>query len=302
MQLLLSLGANLGSREETLQKAVELLQERIGSLVACSSFCETQPVGFQSCHPFLNAAAVFETTLPAERVLDITQNIEQELGRTQKSVDGKYTDRTIDIDLLIFGETVVETPNLTIPHPRMQERRFVLEPLAEIAPRLRHPVSGKTVTELLDELNRPRISRVFEASDDVLEAVNVLLPQLSTTAKALTRESFADLLRREGTFVYIIRDELSVVRAMATLCLCASPTGTKAWAEDLVVDASARGRGYARALLQHLKTETLRLGAKSLNLTSRPGREAANRLYRNEGFELRETNVYRQTTNNNTSE
>ncbi len=295
MQLLLSLGSNLGNREENLQQAVALLQERIGSLVACSSLRETLPVGFCSCHSFLNAAAVFETTLPAERLLAITQEVERELGRTQKSVDGKYADRVIDIDLLMLGTEVVETPHLTLPHPRMQERRFVLEPLAEIAPQFLHPVSGKSVAEMLDELNQPRISQVREASDEVLEAINALLPQLSQTAEALTQEELADLLRHDDTFIYIIRDELSVIRAMATLCLCASPTGTKAWAEDLVVDASARGRGYARALLQQLRAEAHRLGAKSLNLTSRPEREIANRLYRSEHFELRNTNVYRHT-------
>ncbi len=295
MQLLLSLGSNLGNREENLQQAVALLQERIGSLVACSSLRETLPVGFCSCHSFLNAAAVFETTLPAERLLAITQEVERELGRTHKSVDGKYADRVIDIDLLMLGTEVVETPHLTLPHPRMQERRFVLEPLAEIAPQFLHPVSGKSVAEMLDELNQPRISQVREASDEVLEAINALLPQLSQTAEALTYEKLTDLLRHDDTFIYIIRDELSVIRAMATLCLCASPTGTKAWAEDLVVDASARGRGYARALLQQLRAEAHRLGAKSLNLTSRPEREIANRLYRSENFELRNTNVYRHT-------
>ncbi len=294
MLLYLSLGSNLGAREQLLKQAIQALGEKDIRLLKCSSFYETEPVGFCSDKRFLNCAAVFDTHLAPQSLLDITQEIERRLGRTEKSQNGCHTDRPIDIDLLLYGETVVASaPQLILPHPRMHERRFVLEPLAEIAPEALHPLLGRTAAQLLAELNRPHIRPLAEASAENLEAINRLLPQLSASTKPLTAEALAALVKNPGTYVYVLADETQAVRAMATLCLASSPTGTKAWIEDVVVDAAARRRGYARALLGHLKAESRRLGAKSLNLTSRPGREAANRLYRTEGFALRETNVYR---------
>ena len=137
MQLLIALGANVGSRADTLRAALAALTAEVGSIVRCSSFYETKPEGFQSPHAFLNAVALFETTLSAPRILGCTQNIEQ---------------RLIDIDLLALGDTICRTQDLTLPHPHLAERRFVLEPLTEILPDWRHPVTHATATEMLKRI------------------------------------------------------------------------------------------------------------------------------------------------------
>lgn len=293
MHLYLSLGSNLGARKTYLEKALQALEERIGALLKCSSFYESTPWGFASEHLFLNAVALFDTQLSPLQILDICQEIEQQLGRTEKTSAGIYHDRTIDIDLLFCDDAIIAAPRLTLPHPLLEKRRFVLEPLAEIAPHLQHPVSGLTVKEMLKALNRGTVAVLEEATPDELSAINRLLPQLSSSAKALSAEALEALIDSPHTHIYIIKDENGLTQGMASLCLCASPTGTKAWLEDVVVDKDCRGRGYARALLQHLKQDSRRLGAKSLNLTSRPERQAANALYSSEGFSLRSTNVYR---------
>ena len=130
--LYLSLGSNLGDREKMLHRAIALIGERIGTVQRVSSFIETEPWGFQSEHPFLNAACLVLTTLSPEQCLKETQRIERELGRTTKSKDGIYHDRPIDIDLLLYDNLKVSTPTLTLPHPRMEERDFVMVPLREI--------------------------------------------------------------------------------------------------------------------------------------------------------------------------
>ena len=132
--LYLSLGSNLGDREDMLRRAITLIEERVGAVQRVSTFIETEPWGFQSKHPFLNAAVMVRTTLSPIECLDRTQQIERELGRKSKSRDGKYHDRPIDIDLLLYGDQTVSTPRLTIPHPLMQERDFVMIPLREILP------------------------------------------------------------------------------------------------------------------------------------------------------------------------
>jgi len=133
-QLYLSLGSNLGDREQMLHRAIALIDERVGTVQRVSSFIETEPWGFESEHPFLNAAVMVLTTLSPEQCLKETQQIERELGRTTKSKDGIYHDRPIDIDLLMYGGLKLSTPTLTLPHPRMRERDFVMIPLREILP------------------------------------------------------------------------------------------------------------------------------------------------------------------------
>lgn len=145
----LSLGSNLGDRESILGNAVELLGKRCGDIVAVSKSIETVPEGFQSPNAFLNQALVLETPLSADDLLAETQGIERELGRKRKSKDGIYSDRPIDIDIILYGDTILESPNLTLPHPRFRERLFVLKPLAEIASDTKDPVTRKTIKELL---------------------------------------------------------------------------------------------------------------------------------------------------------
>ena len=140
-ELYLSLGSNLGDRAEMLRRAIMLIGERIGAVQRVSSFIETEPWGFESEHPFLNAAVMVLTTLSPIECLDATQQIERELGRKKKSKNGIYHDRPIDIDLLLYGDQTISTPRLTIPHPHMFERDFVMIPLREIMPSIEE---GKT--------------------------------------------------------------------------------------------------------------------------------------------------------------
>lgn len=158
--LYLGLGSNLGERKQILHQAINLITKRIGSCLRLSAFYETAPWGFVSEHPFLNAAALFQTRLAPEKVLIITQEIERELGRTHKSTKLGYADRTIDIDLLLYDDNIINkditpdhgytTNHLTLPHPLMHKRLFVLEPLAEIAPDTIHPTLHRTFRELLE--------------------------------------------------------------------------------------------------------------------------------------------------------
>ena len=151
--LYLSLGTNQGERKKALETAAEYISERIGRIVQASAVYETEPWGFDSNNLFLNQVLCIDTTLDAVDILDLTQQIEIEMGRATKSSNGVYSDRVIDIDILLYGNICIQTERLTIPHPLMQKRRFVLEPLAEIAAHTVHPVSGKTIKELLEQTN-----------------------------------------------------------------------------------------------------------------------------------------------------
>jgi 2-amino-4-hydroxy-6-hydroxymethyldihydropteridine diphosphokinase len=144
----LSLGSNLGNREQNLKEAVRRAST-LGRVVAVSSFYETEPVEVTDQPWFLNCVLALETTAEPAQLMRELLRIEHEMGRQRLVKKGP---RSIDIDILLFGNAVVNTPDLTIPHPEMTRRRFVLEPLAEIAPELLHPVSQKTVTRLLAEL------------------------------------------------------------------------------------------------------------------------------------------------------
>ena len=144
----LGLGTNLGDKEQNLRMSIKKIEEGIGNVVSLSAFYATAPWGFSSENSFLNAAVCVETTLLPLQVLEETQRIERELGRTEKSVNGLYADRLIDIDLLLYDDRVMDAEGLILPHPLMTERRFVMEPLSEIAPDVVHPVLHKTMKEL----------------------------------------------------------------------------------------------------------------------------------------------------------
>ena len=131
-RLYLGLGSNLGDRRENIQRAITFIGERIGEVLRVSSFIETEPWGFQSEHCFLNAACLVDTSLTPMQCLRKTQQIERLLGRRKKSREGVYHDRPIDIDLLIYDDLRIQTPTLTLPHPRIEERDFVKIPLEEI--------------------------------------------------------------------------------------------------------------------------------------------------------------------------
>ena len=151
----LSLGSNLGDRAANLHEAVAQLN-RAGRLVVLSSFYETQPVDVPDQPWFLNCVAAIETALTPRELLDLVLRVEAAMGRLRMRAKGA---RNIDIDVLLFGDRVVNEPGLKIPHPAMQQRRFVLEPLVEIAPEAHHPELGKTARELLAALADGQIVR-----------------------------------------------------------------------------------------------------------------------------------------------
>ena len=144
----IGLGANLGDREETIRRAVERLRGEQGiEIVAISSLRETEPVGYADQPRFLNGALAVDTGLSPRDLLARLLAVERELGRVRQA-GLRYGPRTIDLDLLLYGDRVVSEPELTVPHPRLEERRFVLEPLYELDPGLRLP-DGRAVRELL---------------------------------------------------------------------------------------------------------------------------------------------------------
>ena len=144
----LGLGTNIGNRKENLTRAIEALSLALGRCIAVSQFRGTEPWGFHSENSFLNCAAAFETKLSPLELLDATERIERELGRTAKSHGGNYSDRIIDIDILLYGSMTIDSERLTIPHPLMHLRSFVLDPLAQIAPDTVHPTLGRSIREL----------------------------------------------------------------------------------------------------------------------------------------------------------
>ncbi|MGE4567941.1 MAG: 2-amino-4-hydroxy-6-hydroxymethyldihydropteridine diphosphokinase [Bacteroidales bacterium] len=148
--VVLLLGGNLDNREALLNEALRLLESEVGPCIGASLLYESEPWGFpDKVHPFLNRVIVLQTLLSAQEVLEVALLVEIRLGRNREVEEGLYASRKLDVDILFYDDSQISTPSLTIPHPRMASRMFVLVPLAELMPRECHPVLGVTMEELL---------------------------------------------------------------------------------------------------------------------------------------------------------
>ncbi len=150
----------MGNRLAALGRAMDLIREEAGGITAVSSVWETEPWGFDANEQFLNMVIVMETTMEPWQLLQLFRSIEGRMGR-RRSGRGSYESRIIDIDILLWEGRVISMPGLEVPHPRLADRRFVLEPLNEVAPAAVHPVTGLTVSEMLemcDDLSDVRLA------------------------------------------------------------------------------------------------------------------------------------------------
>ncbi len=309
MDLYIGLGSNLGHREANIRRAISLLSSLIGPLVRASTLIETDPVDMDSEHKFLNAVAVFETRMHPTEIIRKTQMLEKSLGREVKSQNGVHFDRTIDIDILQYGDLRINEPGLTIPHPHMLTRAFVLEPLAEIAPDVESVLQpGYTFGQIYqgflarnrrtDSTQTGKEAYVYEeitaVYPDEFKQVNELLGQL--TDCRLSAEAYVSLVTAANVHLYAVRAQSTPNReivGMCTLCVGGCPSGVKGWIEDVVVDKLHRGCGLGKRLLLFVHNCAKELGVGSLILTSAPHRVEANGLYRSLGYEQRNTNAYR---------
>lgn len=163
----INIGSNTGDRHALIELAVARIVdaiemgkslrtlEAVSSLLRRSDFVESEPWGYDSPYPFLNLGLAIETDIPPGALLDLLLGVERSISpASHRTPSGAYTDRLIDIDLIAYGDLVVDTPRLTLPHPRMHLRDFVLRPMTQLAPEWRHPLSGLTSAEMLDRLSR----------------------------------------------------------------------------------------------------------------------------------------------------
>ena len=148
-EVILLLGSNMGNREELLQQACMELASEVGTLLHSSALYETEPWGFEAEHNFLNQVITLYSEFDAHTILNKTQQIEARAGRI-RSADGHYISRTLDIDILFFGNHIIDTPDLQVPHPHLHKRRFTLIPLADHHAKLVHPTFEKPISQLLD--------------------------------------------------------------------------------------------------------------------------------------------------------
>jgi len=147
-RVIAGLGSNLGDRFSALARALELIREEAGELIAISSVWESEPWGFDADDQFLNMVVVLDTTKQPRQLMQLFRSIEGRMGR-RRSGGGRYESRVIDLDILLWGDRVISVPGLEIPHPKIADRRFVLEPLHEVAPGAVHPITGLTIKEML---------------------------------------------------------------------------------------------------------------------------------------------------------
>jgi 2-amino-4-hydroxy-6-hydroxymethyldihydropteridine diphosphokinase len=156
------LGSNVGQRLSFIEKAKYLLEELVGNIINETSVYSTEPWGVEDQKTYLNQVLLIETELSAEKLIDEILKIEEKLGRIRGE---KYAPRTIDIDILLFGDLIIEQPELIIPHPRMQDRNFVLTPLKEIAPDVIHPVFQRSISSLQEQCNDQKEVFILAANE-----------------------------------------------------------------------------------------------------------------------------------------
>lgn len=309
MDLYIGLGSNLGPREANIRRAISLLSSLVGPLVRTSGLIETDPVDMDSSHKFINAVAIFETRMHPTELIRKTQMLEKSLGREQKTKNGVHLDRTIDIDILQYGDLRIDVPGLTIPHPRMLTREFVLGPLAEVAPETESVLQpGYTFAQLYRQLlsSKQRLPNAQEGQDPyIFEELTGVTPEefeqlkgifAQLTDRPLKADAYVGLITSEQAHLYIARSVLlphQPIVGMCTLCVGRCLSGCKGWIEDVVVDKNHRGVGLGKRLLRFVHEGAKALGVGSLILTSAPRRVEANGLYRSLGYELRDTNAYR---------
>ena len=158
-------GSNMGDKAALFEQACTFINNRCGRIVAVSSAYESEPWGFEAEEWFFNRLVVVETALEPEELLRQLLSIEKDLGRVRHPETKRYTSRPVDLDILYFGDRIVVSEGLTIPHPRLHQRRFALMPLCEVVPNMVHPAFRLTQTELLQRCNDPLIVRKIETSN-----------------------------------------------------------------------------------------------------------------------------------------
>jgi len=164
-QVILSIGTNLGNRFYNLLYALELLNSQVGTIEKISKIYETEPWGFDTDKWFFNIAVLLETNFSPFSLLDKVKNIEKKIGRTTKTKKGQgYESRLIDIDIIFFEQKIIKTTELSIPHPLVHKRNFVLYPLMDIAPDFEHPLLNCTVKHLVNQSNDKTLIKVLHKS------------------------------------------------------------------------------------------------------------------------------------------
>lgn len=154
MKYHLNIGSNLGDKESNIRSAISAIEDATRCDATASSFIETEAWGYDSENKFINVAIAIESTIKPDDMLALLQQVEQSIdSHSHRNADGTYKDRIIDIDIIAIDEMVIKTERLSIPHPRMHLRKFVLAPLAEIAPEWSHPILHQTAKELLTALS-----------------------------------------------------------------------------------------------------------------------------------------------------
>lgn len=148
MEITLGFGSNIGDRRKNIEQALEMLEKELGKMIASSSLIETEPWGFECENLFLNSAAIFQTDKTPHQALTICNEVERRLGRQRTADTAGYSSRTMDIDILFCENQIIDTPMLQVPHPLIEKRDFVLQPLNEIMPRFVHPLLHQTIEKL----------------------------------------------------------------------------------------------------------------------------------------------------------